>query len=155
MRNENDKYDKQLMPSFAHADDTRITLGLQAAFAELGAVMEMDHCGLFLLKYDNMEYFIDVDEKEGGFCVSQIVMGINGKLSQSEFDTVMDVVKSYHPEYEGEWNEGLAYVLSPWYIVSRTRFNGKAFKIILENFFEAWSFACTNAAIVTDETIWK
>ena len=59
---------------------------LLKAFADLGADIKKDSCGLYIVHYDSMEYFVDFDEKEGAFCILQTVMGLDGELSQSEFD---------------------------------------------------------------------
>lgn len=135
---------------------TTVRNNLLKASAELGAEMKKDACGLYIIQYDSMEYFLALDEKEGSFCILQTVMGLQGKLSQSEFDIMLDVVRSFHKEYNGEWNEGLSYVYSPWYIVRGTNeFNGKSLERIINDFFEAWSFACANACLITDTSIWK
>lgn len=129
---------------------------LLAAFAELGAEMKKDSCGLFIVKYNSMEYFLDLNEKESAFCILQTIMGLHGELSQSEFDTVLDVVRSFHKEYNGEWNEGLSFVCSPWYNINESNeFNSKGLERIIKDFFEAWSFACANACLITDTSSWK
>lgn len=128
---------------------------LQVAFAELGAEMRKDSCGLFVARYNSMEYFIEVDENDGTFCVLQTVMGINGELSRRDFDTMLEVVKHFHNEYNGEWNDGLSYVYSPWYSVRCHEFGSKDLEKIVNDFFDVWSFACANACMLTDASIWK
>ena len=135
---------------------TTVRNKLMNAFAELGAEMEEDSCGLYIVNFDSMDYFLDLDEKEGGFCLLQTVMGLQGELSQSEFDIMLDVVRSFHKEYNGEWNGGLSYVYSPWYDINESNeFNSKSLERIIKDFFEAWSFACANACLLTDTSIWK
>lgn len=125
-------------------------------FSELGTEMKMDHCGLYMVKYDSIDYFIELDEEEGVFCVLQIVMGLQGELLQSEFDLMLDVVRSFHKEYNGEWNNGLSYVYSPWYDIKEpNKFNSKSLERIIKDFFEAWSFAGANACLITDSSIWE
>lgn len=129
---------------------------LLKAFAELGAEMKKDTCGLYIVKFNSMDYFLDLDEKEGAFCVLQTVMGLQGELSQSEFEMMLDVVKHFHKDYNGEWNDGVSYVYSPWYIISESNdFNSKSLERIIKDFFEVWSFACANACLITDTSIWK
>lgn len=127
----------------------------QVALADLGAEMRKDSCGLYIVKYNSMEYFIEMDEKDGTFCLFQTVMGINGELSENEFGTVLDVVKHFHGEYNGEWNEGLSYVHSPWYNARSHEFDSKELERIINDFFEVWSFACANACMLTDASIWE
>lgn len=103
-----------------------------------------------------MEYFLDLDEKEGVFCFLQTAMGLQGELPQSEFDMMLGVVRSFHKEYNGEWNEGLPYVYSPWYNINvSNELNRKSLEKIIKDFFEAWLFACANACLITDNSIWK
>lgn len=135
---------------------TTVRNKLLKAFAELGAEIKKDSCGLYIFKYNSMEYFLDFDEKEGTFCILQTVMGLQGELSQSEFETMLDVVRSFHKEYDGEWDERLSYVYSPWYDINDSNeFNSKSLEKIIKDFFEAWSFACANACLITDTSIWK
>lgn len=46
---------------------TTVRNKLKKAFSELGAEMKKDSCGLYIVKYNSMEYFLDMDEKEGVF----------------------------------------------------------------------------------------
>ena len=46
---------------------TTLRYKLKKAFPELGAEMKKDSCGLYIVKYSSMEYFLDMDEKEGAF----------------------------------------------------------------------------------------
>ena len=78
---------------------TTVRNKLRKAFAELGAEMKKDSCGLYIVKYNSMEYFLDMDEKEGAFCILQTVMGLQWELSQSEFDRMLDVVRAYWHQY--------------------------------------------------------
>lgn len=129
---------------------------LQTAFAELGAEMKKDSCGLFIVKYDSMEYFLDLDEKDGTFCILQTVMGLDRALTQKEFDTMLDVVRSFHNEYDGVWNGGVSYLHSPCYSIRESHgFSSKSLEKIVKDFFEAWSFACANACMLTDASIWE
>lgn len=129
---------------------------LEKAFSELGAELKKDSCGLYIVKYNSMEYFLDLDENGGAFCILQTVMGLQGELSQSEFNMMLDVVRSFHKEYNGDWNDGLSYVYSPWYNINESNeFNSKSLERIIKDFFEAWSFACANACLITDTSIWK
>lgn len=128
---------------------------LQVALADLGAEMRKDSCGLYIVKYNSMEYFIEMDENDGIFCLFHSVMGVNGELSENEFSTVLDVVKHFHGEYNGEWNEGLSYVHSPWYNARSHEFDSKELERIINDFFEVWSFACANACMLTDASIWE
>ena len=135
---------------------TTVRNKLKKAFSELGAEMKKDSCGLYIVKYNSMDYFLDMDEKEGAFCILQTVMGLQGELSQSEFDIMLDVVRSFHKEYNGDWNDGLSYVYSPWYHINESNeFNSKSLERIIKDFFKAWSFACANACLITDTSIWK
>lgn len=131
----------------------RITDTLQKAFAEIGAEMKKDSCGLFIVKHDSMEYFIELDEKDDVFCIMQIVMSLNGSLTKNEFDTILNVVKDFYKDYNGEWNGGQSYVYSPWYSIKGV--NGNILKKIIKDFFDVWSFACANACILTDASVWK
>lgn len=134
---------------------TTVEYILQTAFAELGAEMKKDSCGLYIVKYNSMEYFIEMDENDGTFCLFQTVMGINGELSQKEFGTVLDVVRHFHREYNGEWNEGLSYVHSLWYNARNHEFDSMKLERIINDFFEVWSCACANACMLTDASIWE
>lgn len=135
---------------------TTVRNKLKKAFSELGAEMKKDACGLYIVNYNSMEYFIELDEKEGGFCILQIVMGPQRELSQAEFDITLNVVRSFHKEYDGFWNEGLPYVYSPWYDIHESNeLDSKSLEKLIQDFFEVWSFACANAGLITDPSIWK
>lgn len=136
--------------------ETTVQNQLKKAFSDLGAEMKKCSCSLYIVKYNSMEYFLDMDEKEGAFCIMQTVMGLQGELSQSEFEIMLDVVRSFHKEYNGEWNEELSYVYSPWYNINEANeFNSKSLERIIKDFFKVWSFACANACLITDAFIWK
>ena len=128
---------------------------LQAASAELGATISQSSDGCITIEYDVMEYFLDYDEETRSFCLSYFVSGLKGSLMEKEFNLVLDVVKDFYPNCSGDWNEGDSYVSSPWYrvIVDRKAINGELLGKIIEHFFEAWSFACVNACLITDETV--
>ena len=125
---------------------------LKAACAEIGAEMKKTSCDLFIVERDNIDYFFDVDEKNGRFCILQTVMGLNGKLTESDFNTMLDVVKNFHKDYDGEWNDGVSFISSKWY---SKEVDGESLKKIIDDFFTSWSFACANACLLTDTSIWK
>ena len=78
---------------------TTVRNKLRKTFAGLGAEMKKDSCGLYIVKYNSIDYFLKMDEKEGAFCILQTVMGLQGELSQSEFDIMLDVVRAYCHQY--------------------------------------------------------
>lgn len=125
---------------------------LKAACAEIGAEMKKTSCDLFIVERGNIDYFFDVDEKNGRFCILQTVMGLNGNLTESDFNTMLDVVKNFHKDYDGEWNDGVSFICSKWY---NKEVDGESLKKIIDDFFTAWSFACANACLLTDTSIWK
>lgn len=53
---------------------------LLKTFIELGAEMKKDSCGLYIVKYNSIDYFLDLDEKEDSFCILKTVMGLQGDL---------------------------------------------------------------------------
>lgn len=132
----------------------RLNQVLQSSFAELGGEMTKDPCGLFFVKCNSMEYFLYLDEKEYSFCILQTVIGQQGKLSKSQFDIMKGVLKEFHNEYDVEWNEGLTYVLSPNYCLRGIAdFSSSVLNEIIQEFFDAWAFACANAYLVTDASM--
>lgn len=125
-------------------------------FIELGVEMKRDSCGLYIVKYDSIDYFLDLNGKEDSFCILKTVMGLQGDLSQVEFDMMLDVVRGFYKEYNGEWNEGVSYVYSPLYNVNKPHeFNSKNLEKIIKDFFQVWSFACANACLITALSIGK
>ena len=93
---------------------TTVRYKLKKAFSELVAEMKKDSCGLYIVKYNSMEYFLDMDEKEGAFCILQTVMGLQGELSQSEFD-----IKIY-PSKWAEKRNRLRWVFLPLRLLNAT-----------------------------------
>ena len=127
---------------------------LQAAAAELGTEIKQDGNRRFLIRYEYVDYYIVTFRYK--FWIGQEVIGYNGNLTEEEFHTMLGVVKGYHPECYGFWNEVVSFVHTPSYhcITNGKAISGKALGEILSKFFEAWSFACINAFLLTDETIW-
>lgn len=35
---------------------------------------------------------------------------------------MLDVVRSLHKEYNGDWNDGLSYAYTPWYNINELKF---------------------------------
>ena len=127
---------------------------LQAAAAELGTEIVQDECGRYVIRYEYVDYYIITIRYK--FWVCQVVQGYNGNLAEEEFNTMLDVVKGFYPECHGCWREELSFVCTPGYhcITDGKAISGEALGEILSRFFETWSFACANAFLLTDETIW-
>lgn len=50
---------------------------------------------------------------------------------------MLDVVRGFYKEYNGEWNEGVSYVYSPLYNVNKPHeFNSKSLEKIIKDFFK-------------------
>lgn len=48
---------------------TTVRNKLRKAFSELGAEMKKDSCVLYIVKRNSIDYFLEMDEKEGAFCI--------------------------------------------------------------------------------------
>lgn len=121
--------------------------------AEMGCDLKKDGT-LYSFEKDHIDYLVDVDEEEETFCLIEMVMGLKGELTQGQFDTAMDVVKHFHKDYDGDWNDGKSYIASPSYCLKG--FKGiprDQMEEIIKDFFEVFSFMCANACLVTDNTI--
>lgn len=120
---------------------------------EIGCELKNDGT-LYSFKKDYIDYLIDVDEEEETFCLIEMVVGLNGELTKQQFDVAMDVVKHFHKDYDGEWNDGKSYIVSPTYCLKGFKDIPKEqMEKIVKDFFEAFTFMCANACLVTDDTI--
>lgn len=127
---------------------------LKKAVAEIGGEMKRVSTGLYLVDYDKMDYFFEIDEKDGSFCIVQNILGLEKPLTKDQCETVIDVMANFHKDYGGEWNGEVSYVYSPWYCLKDVpELGGTELKKIIDDFFEAWSFASLNACILTDPTM--
>ena len=124
---------------------------LKEAFAEFGAEMRKNTDGVFVVKYNSIEYFLDLNYDDETFCIIQVVMGPNGKLSQREFKIMMSVVKEFHPECDGSWNGGYSYICSQWYGIKDEHGECSSARLekIFKDFFAIWTFACANASLAS------
>ena len=134
--------------------NTTIIDKLKQAVSGLGAEIKIDPCGLVIVRYNDADYLFDPDEKKGGFFMVQTIMGLEGNLTQNEFEIMWDVVRTAHTDYRAEWSEGVAYLYSPWYdIHDSNELNGAELERIIKDFDDVWSFACANACLITDTSV--
>ena len=124
------------------------------ALADLGIEGFMEIC-ICTIKKNNINYMLYIDEDTETFSVMQYVSGLYGTLTKQEFDTALDVVKEFHKDYDGDWNDGTSYLSSPAYCLKGVKTLPKEeLEKILEDFFKAWSFMCANTCAITDDSIW-
>lgn len=124
---------------------------LSVAFGEQGAELTQVSRHLYTAKVDSVDYFVEIDNERMAFRILQAVAGVNGLLSHGEFDLMLDVVKTFHKDYDGSWNGGHPYVCSPWHEANEARkIKSRRLKRTIDDFFEVWSFACANATALTD-----
>lgn len=124
------------------------------ALADLGIEGFMEIC-ICTIKKNNIDYMLYIDEDTETFSVMQYVSGLYGTLTKQEFDTALDVVKEFHKDYDGDWNDGTSYLSSPAYCLKGVKILPKEeLEKILEDFFKAWSFMCANTCAITDDSIW-
>lgn len=128
---------------------------LQAAAAEIGDEIKQECDDLIVIIHDKIGYFLLIDEKDRTFCLYQVVGGLKGELTEKEFDFVLDIVKDFHPNCDGAWNEQCSYISSPWYrvVANRKAISGETLGKIIDKFMEIWSFALVNASLITDDTV--
>ena len=81
---------------------------------------------LYYHRRDDIDYLVDVDEEEEIFCLIERVVGLKGELTKEQFDIAKDVIKHFHKDYDGDWNDGKSYITSPTYCLKR-------FKVIPKN----------------------
>lgn len=126
---------------------------LKTAFAEFGAEMMKNTDGVFVVKYNSIEYFLDLNYDDETFSIIQVVMGSKGKLSQREFKIMMSVVKEFHPECNGSWNDGYSYIESKWHSImdEHGEYNSARLENIFKDFFKTWTFACANASLASQQ----
>lgn len=126
---------------------------LAKVLAELGCELKEDET-FYSFEKDHIDYLVYVDEEKESFCLIETITGFNGELSKEQFEIAMDVVKHFHKDYDGYWNEGTPYISSPTYCLKRFRSMPKdQMEEIIKNFFETFAFMCANAYLVTDDTI--
>lgn len=121
--------------------------------AEMGIELKKDDT-LYSFEKDHVDYLVDVDEEEETFCLIEMVMGLKGELTKEQFDIAMDVVKHFHKDYDGDWNDGKSYIASPTYCLKGFKGIPKdQMEEIIKDFFDVFTFMCANACLVTDDTI--
>lgn len=121
--------------------------------AELGFELKRQDI-LSSFENDRVSFLVDVDEEEETFALIEIVVGLNGELTQNEFDLAMDVVKIFHKDYVGRWNNGKSYLSSPLYSLKGLKNIPKVLmKQIVKGFWEAYICMYTNVCMATDDTV--
>lgn len=111
---------------------------------------------LYTFVKDQTDFLIDVDEESESFTIVEYVMGPEGALTKEQFDTALDVVKSFHKDYYGDWNEGISYLSSPIFCLKGIPSIPKAkMEEIVKDFDEVFIFMCANACLVTDATMFS
>lgn len=130
---------------------------LQAAAADLGAEIKHECGGLIVIIYEQVGYFLHIDERRRIFCLYHAVKGANGEeLTESEFDTVLDyLVRGYYPDCSGLRSDGYSFVCSPWYRVvsDRKELSGNLLGNIIDRFMKMWYCACSKAYLLTDKAV--
>ena len=126
---------------------------IASALAEIGCELKIDGT-LYSFQKDYIDYLVDVDEEEEIFCLIERVVGLKGELTKEQFDIAIDVIKHFHKDYDGDWNDGKSYITSPTYCLNRFKVIPKnQMEEIIKDFFEVFAFMCANACMLTDDTI--
>lgn len=130
----------------------RIAL-LKQAFEEMGITLKKQSVpDIYTFEYKHAKFQLYLEKGAKFFVFSQILIGLDGALSKAQFDTVMDVVVNFHKDYCGDWLEDISFFYSPKYVLDDS-VNATFLHNAITEFVEAWHFACANACIVTDTTI--
>ena len=126
---------------------------LMEAFAEFGAEMRRGTDDLFIVRYKSLDYYLDLDESAEAFCLIEVVVGMNGDLSERDYEVMMSVLKEFHPECDGDWNDGYPYICSQWYSINdeHGEYNSARLEKIFKDFFKIWTFACANASLASQQ----
>ena len=126
---------------------------IASVLAEIGCELKIDGT-LYSFQKDYIDYLVDVDEEEEIFCLIERVVGLKGELTKEQFDIAIDVIKHFHIDYDGDWNDGKSYITSPTYCLNRFKVIPKnQMEEIIKDFFEVFTFMCANACMLTDDTI--
>lgn len=126
---------------------------IASVLAEIGCELKIDGA-LYSFQKDYIDYLVDVDEEEEIFCLIERVVGLKGELTKEQFDIAIDVIKHFHIDYDGDWNDGKSYITSPTYCLNRFKVIPKnQMEEIIKDFFEVFTFMCANACMLTDDTI--
>ncbi len=126
---------------------------LKTAFAEFGAEMRRGTDGLFIIRYKLLDYYMDLDESAEAFCLIEVVEGLNGDLSENDYEVMMSVLKEFYPECDGDWNDGQPYICSQWYGIKDEHGECSSARLekIFKDFFAIWTFACANASLASQQ----
>ena len=133
--------------------ETKTFKKIASVLAEIGCELKIDGA-LYSFQKDYIDYLVDVDEEEEIFCLIERVVGLKGELTKEQFDIAIDVIKHFHIDYDGDWNDGKSYITSPTYCLNRFKVIPKnQMEEIIKDFFEVFAFMCANACMLTDDTI--
>ena len=133
--------------------ETKTFKKIASVLAEIGCELKIDGT-LYSFQKDYIDYLVDVDEEEEIFCLIERVVGLKGELTKEQFDIAIDVIKHFHKDYDGDWNDGKSYITSPTYCLNRFKVIPKnQMEEIIKDFFEVFAFMCANACMLTDDTI--
>ena len=133
--------------------ETKTFKTIASVLAEIGCELKIDGT-LYSFQKDYIDYLVDVDEEEEIFCLIERVVGLKGELTKEQFDIAIDVIKHFHKDYDGDWNDGKSYITSPTYCLNRFKVIPKnQMEEIIKDFFEVFAFMCANACMLTDDTI--
>ena len=133
--------------------ETKTFKKIASVLAEIGCELKIDGT-LYSFQKDYIDYLVDVDEEEEIFCLIERVVGLKGELTKEQFDIAIDVIKHFHKDYDGDWNDGKSYITSPTYFLKRFKVIPKnQMEEIIKDFFEVFAFMCANACMLTDDTI--
>ena len=128
---------------------------LQVAAADLDAEIKHECGGLIVIIYEQVGYFLLIDERRRIFCLYHAVKGANGELTENEFDTVLDLVRGFYPDCSGFRKDGYSFVYSSWYrvVANRKEINGNLLGQIIDRFMKMWYCACSKAYVLTNKAV--
>ena len=125
---------------------------LKKSCRQLGlSIKEMGE--LLDVEYEYIQMFISPDKKRNSFAIVAIVIDAQGNLDEHQFDIGLDVVRDFHKDYRGNWNDGSPLFASPEYRVApKAELDPAWLKDKLEDFWDAYTFLQTNLFMLGDDS---
>lgn len=125
---------------------------LRPAFAALGIELSYEAPFYYRFEYEYLPFGVVVDSDDPGEPVyyfgAPVPDPLEGGMDEYTFTTALDVTRTFHPDVNGEWNDGQPYLESKQYLVDGRQVPPDVLLDQLEAYKDAYVFLLANICLV-------
>lgn len=127
---------------------------VKGAFHCLGRELTMSG-NLYEFEYDHITMLLSIDEENHTIAFNTIVVRTAAeRLNENILNTALDVVKEFHKDCCGDWNNGSPFFVSPSYLLRGTKaVTSDWLKEQLDAFRDAYLFFEANIHLICDSSM--